>query len=76
MTGEAWSPTDLRHTAAQRLADGGISHAGLSEFMGHSSDRVANVYFDASPPQAKRIHPSKAAGFWAPRVVTSVHGDR
>ncbi|WP_259664582.1 limonene-1,2-epoxide hydrolase family protein [Rhizobium binae] len=22
------------------------------------------------------IHPSKAAGFWAPRVVTSVHGDR
>lgn len=23
-----------------------------------------------------RIHPSRAAGFWAPRVVTSVHGDR
>ena len=22
------------------------------------------------------IHPSRAAGFWAPRVVTSVHGDR
>jgi cytochrome o ubiquinol oxidase subunit I len=23
-----------------------------------------------------RIHPSRAAGFWAPRVVTSVDGDR
>ncbi|MER9204044.1 hypothetical protein NKH74_33990 [Mesorhizobium sp. M0933] len=23
-----------------------------------------------------RIHPSRAAGFWAPRVVISVHGDR
>ena len=22
------------------------------------------------------IHPSRAAGFWVPRVVTSVHGDR
>jgi integrase len=60
LTGEAWSPTDLRHTAAQRLADGGISHVGLSEFMGHSSDRVANVYFDASPPQAKRINDALA----------------
>jgi integrase len=60
LTGEAWSPTDLRHTAAQRLADGGISHAGLSAFMGHSSDRVANVYFDASPPQAKRINDALA----------------
>jgi integrase len=60
LTGEAWSPTDLRHTAAQRLADGGISHAGLSEFMGHASDRVANVYFDASPPQAKRINDALA----------------
>lgn len=60
LTGEAWSPTDLRHTAAQRLADSGISHAGLSEFMGHSSDRVANVYFDASPPQAKRVNDALA----------------
>ncbi|NTF72706.1 site-specific integrase [Rhizobium rhizogenes] len=60
LTGEAWSPTDLRHTAAQRLTDGGISHAGLTEFMGHSSDRIANVYFDASPPQAKRINDALA----------------
>ena len=26
--------------------------------------------------RAKRIHPSRAAGFWAPRVVMSAHGDR
>jgi len=60
VTGEGWSPTDLRHTAAQRLADGGISHVGLTEFMGHSSDRIANVYFDASPSQAKRINDALA----------------
>jgi DNA-binding transcriptional LysR family regulator len=28
------------------------------------------------PGLFQRIHPSRAAGFWAPRVVTSVHGDR
>jgi hypothetical protein len=60
LTGEAWSPTDLRHTAAQRLADGGISHLGLSEFMGHTSDRTANVYFDTSPSQAQRVNEALA----------------
>jgi integrase len=60
ITGEAWSPTDLRHTAAQRLADGGISHAGLTEFMGQTSDRIANVYFDKSPAQAQRINEALA----------------
>lgn len=60
LTGESWSPTDLRHTAAQRLADGGISHAGLTEFMGHNSDRIANVYFDKSPAQAQRINEALA----------------
>lgn len=60
LTGEAWSPTDLRHTAAQRLADGGISHAGLTEFMGQTSDRIASVYFDSSPTQAQRINEALA----------------
>jgi hypothetical protein len=60
LTGEAWTPTDLRHTAAQRLADGGISHAGLTEFMGQASDRIANVYFDKSPAQAQRINEALA----------------
>ncbi|WP_245427743.1 tyrosine-type recombinase/integrase [Pleomorphomonas carboxyditropha] len=60
LTGDAWSPTDLRHTAAQRLADGGISHIGLTDFMGHTSDRIANVYFDKSPAQAQRINEALA----------------
>ncbi|MDX1011302.1 tyrosine-type recombinase/integrase [Sinorhizobium medicae] len=60
LTGDDWSPTDLRHTAAQRLADGGISHAGLTEFMGQTSDRIANVYFDKSPAQAQRINEALA----------------
>ncbi|NRP76051.1 hypothetical protein ILFOPFJJ_06975 [Ensifer psoraleae] len=60
LTGDPWSPTDLRHTAAQRLADGGISHAGLTEFMGQTSDRIANVYFDKSPAQAQRVNEALA----------------
>lgn len=60
LTGDAWTPTDLRHTAAQRLADGGISHAGLTEFLGQTSDRIANVYFDKSPAQAQRINEALA----------------
>ncbi len=31
---------------------------------------------DLDPTEEKGIHPSRAAGFWVPRVVTSVHGDR
>lgn len=60
LTGDVWSPTDLRHTAAQRLADGGISHVGLTDFMGHTSDRIANVYFDTSPTQAQRVNEALA----------------
>ncbi len=60
LTGEAWSATDLRHTAAQRLADGGISHVGLTEFMGHTNYHTANIYFDNSPAQAQRINEALA----------------
>ncbi|WP_372416402.1 site-specific integrase [Rhizobium mongolense] len=60
LTGEPWTPTDLRHTAAQRLADDGTSRAVLSEFMGHTSDRVIDVYIDKSPAQAKRINDALA----------------
>lgn len=56
ITGEAWTGTDLRHSAAQRLADAGVSHESLTEFMGHSDVRTANVYFDASPTQAHRLN--------------------
>lgn len=60
ITGTRWSPTDLRHTAAQRLADAGTSHIALSEFMGHATTLTANVYFDASPTQAQRINQALA----------------
>lgn len=60
ITGTRWSPTDLRHTAAQRLADAGSSHIALSEFMGHATTLTANVYFDASPTQAQRINQALA----------------
>ncbi|MEO3430142.1 tyrosine-type recombinase/integrase [Pelagibius sp. CAU 1746] len=56
ITGEAWTATDLRHSAAQRLADAGTSHIALSEFMGHSDAKTATVYFDTSPTQAQRIN--------------------
>lgn len=56
LLGEPWTPTDLRHTAAQRLADVGASHISLSEFLGHASTLTANVYFDASPSQAERVN--------------------
>ncbi|RWX20056.1 site-specific integrase [Rhizobium hidalgonense] len=58
VTSDAWTVTDLRHTAGQRMADGGTSHSGLTEFMGHTSERTANVYFDKSQSQAKRINDS------------------
>lgn len=60
ITGTRWSPTDLRHTAAQRLADAGTSHIAISEFMGHATTLTANVYFDASPTQAQRINQALA----------------
>lgn len=60
ITGTRWTPTDLRHTAAQRLADAGTSHLSLSEFMGHATTLTANVYFEASPTQAQRINQALA----------------
>jgi len=60
ITGTKWTPMDLRHSAAQRLADAGIAHISLSEFMGHSTTLTANVYFDASPAQAQRVNQALA----------------
>ncbi|WP_374377735.1 hypothetical protein [Dongia sp.] len=56
ITGGDWSATDLRHSAAQRLADAGVAHALLTEFLGHASTKTASVYFDSSPAQAQRIN--------------------
>ncbi|MBD8099143.1 tyrosine-type recombinase/integrase [Pseudomonas fluorescens] len=60
ITGQRWSATDLRHSAAQRLVDSGVSHISLSEFMGHATTLTANVYFDASPTQTQRVNQALA----------------
>lgn len=51
LTGEGWTPTELRHTAAQRLADAGISHMALSEFMGHASIRTGMSIMTTHQPR-------------------------
>lgn len=56
LTGNPWTATDMRHTAAQRLADAGSSRISIAEFMGHRSILTAGVYIDASPNQAQRIN--------------------
>lgn len=60
LIGERWGATDLRHTAAQRLADAGVSHISLSEFLTHATTLTANVYFNASPTQAERVNQALA----------------
>ncbi|WP_081718966.1 tyrosine-type recombinase/integrase [Aliihoeflea sp. 2WW] len=56
ITGRSISATNLRHAAAQRLVDSGASHAEVTEFLGHSSLRTANIYFSHSPMQAERLN--------------------
>jgi len=60
VTGEPWTPTDLRHTAAQRLVDAGASADQLAEFMTHNSLLPGNVYFESSPTQAHRVNQALA----------------
>ncbi len=60
ITGAAWTPTDLRHTGAQRQVDAGADHLTVSEFMVHASTRTANVYFETSPTQAQSVNQALA----------------
>ncbi|MPR12652.1 hypothetical protein [Microvirga tunisiensis] len=49
----------------------GLNAGGETNFadaLRAANDRLQGLY--------QGIHPSGAAGFWVPRVVTSVHGDR
>jgi hypothetical protein len=59
-TGDRWTATDLRHTAAQRLVDAGASADQLAEFMTHTSRMSGLVYYDQSPTQAHRINQALA----------------
>ncbi|WP_165927937.1 tyrosine-type recombinase/integrase [Rhizobium sp. BK376] len=48
--------TDLRHTGAQRLADRGGSLHDIMELLTHESSKIAQVYVDSSPSQARIIN--------------------
>ncbi|MBB3946970.1 integrase [Rhizobium skierniewicense] len=50
------SATDLRHTAAQRLADNGATAAQIMDFLCQTSGKIAQLYIDASPSQGKIIN--------------------
>jgi hypothetical protein len=50
------SAIDLRHTAAQRLADAGASQEELAEFLGHVDSRTCLVYFRTSYNQTERVN--------------------
>lgn len=54
--GRKSSATDLRHTAAQRMVDGGASQEELAEFMGHTDITTGLVYFQTSANQAERVN--------------------
>lgn len=56
LIGTAYSARDLRHTAAQRLVDGGASRESVSEFLGHTDTTAADVYFTSSPTQAALVN--------------------
>ncbi len=60
VTGSPRSATDLRHTAAQRMADAGASHEELAEFLGHSDTDTGNIYFTASHTQAGLLNKALA----------------
>jgi integrase len=55
LTGTAYSASDFRHTAAQRLVDSGASREEVTDFLGHSDHTAADVYFAASPEQADLV---------------------
>lgn len=52
--------TQLRHTAAQRMADAGASHEELAELLGHNNTRTAILYYRESATQAERVNKALA----------------
>ena len=75
ITGIRRTATQLRHTAAQRMADAGATIAELAAFLGHTSLATALLYYDASPTQAEIVN--KAMGL-SPiyQAIADVHRTR
>jgi integrase len=60
LTGVRRTATDLRHTAAQRMADAGASLEEVAHFLGHSHADTSLAYFEASPTQAAMLNKALA----------------
>lgn len=60
ITGSRSTATNLRHSAAQRMADDGASVEEVAEFLGHSQLDTCLVYFEASPAQAELVNKAMA----------------
>lgn len=67
------SATDLRHTAAQRMVDGGASQEELAEFMGHTDITTGLVYFQTSVNQAERVNQALGISPIYQQVVKIAH---
>jgi len=51
-----WDAMELRHSAAQRLADAGCSHEQIARFLTHKDTATALVYITTSPRAVERIN--------------------
>ena len=67
------SATDLRHTGAQRMVDGGASQEELAEFMGHTDITTGLVYFQTSANQAERVNQALGISPIYQQVVKIAH---
>lgn len=56
VTGVRRTPYDMRHTAAQRLADVGANRLTIAEFLTHDNINTANAYIENSPAQAEIVN--------------------
>ncbi len=56
VTGVRRTPYDMRHTAAQRLADVGANRLVIAEFLTHDNINTANAYIENSPAQAEIVN--------------------
>ena len=56
ITGVRRTPYDMRHTAAQRLADVGANRLLIAEFLTHDNINTANAYIENSPAQAEIVN--------------------
>ena len=76
MTKQRRYVTELRHTAAQRLADAGATEEELAEFLGHSDLGTPLIYFGASASQAERVNRALGLSKTYQRVAKKIAHDR